>query len=62
MISAVWLLPALPLAGFLILVVFSRWIREPLAGWLATIMVGTAFLAAVGVYLDLLSRPSEERL
>jgi NADH-quinone oxidoreductase subunit L len=61
-ISAVWLLPALPLAGFLILVVFGRWIREPLAGWLATIMVGTAFLAAVGVYLDLLSRPSEERL
>ncbi len=62
MISAVWLLPALPLAGFLILVVFGRRLGEPLAGWLATIMVGAAFLVAVGVYLDLLSRPSEERL
>ena len=41
---------------------FGRRLGEPLAGWLATIMVGGAFLVAVGVYLDLLSRPSEERL
>jgi NADH-quinone oxidoreductase subunit L len=61
-VSAVWLLPALPLAGFVILVLFGRRLGEPLAGWLATIMVGAAFVATLGVFIDLLSRPSDERV
>jgi NADH-quinone oxidoreductase subunit L len=61
MVEAVWLLPAFPLAGFFILVVFGRKLGEPRAGYLATAMVGLSFVAAIGVFADLLSRPSEER-
>ena len=32
----VWLIPALPLAGFLVLLVGGRRLGEPVAGWLAT--------------------------
>ena len=44
------------------LLVLGRRIGEPLAGWFATAICGTAFvLAAVGVSARLLSRPAEER-
>ena len=36
MLEVIWLLPAVPLAGFAVLLVFGRRIGEPLAGWLAT--------------------------
>ena len=36
MLDLVWLIPALPLAGFLLLLVVGRRLGEPLAGWLAT--------------------------
>ena len=35
----IWLIPALPLAGFLVLLVGGRRLGEPAAGWLATAMV-----------------------
>ena len=56
MIDVVWLIPALPLAGFLIILVAGRKLGEPKAGWLATTMLGAAFLVAVGVFIDLLSK------
>jgi NADH-quinone oxidoreductase subunit L len=61
MIDVVWLLPAFPLAGVLILVVFGRRLGEPLAGWLATAMVAISFALTIGVFADLLSRPSGDR-
>jgi len=48
-----WLIPALPLAGFLILLVGGRRLGEPAAGWLATLFVGASFLATVVVWLGL---------
>jgi len=48
-----WLIPALPLAGFLILVVAGKRLGEPLAGWLATLMVAGSFAASVIVWLGL---------
>ena len=36
MLDVIWLLPAVPLAGFVILVLFGRRLGEPLAGWLGT--------------------------
>src|SRR6478736_6331611 len=62
MIDAVWLIPALPLAGFLIILVAGRKLGDPKAGWLATTMLGAAFLVAVGVFIDLLSNGSEDRV
>ena len=41
----VWLIPALPLAGFLVLLVGGRRLGEPVAGWVATLACGSAFLS-----------------
>ena len=61
MLDLVWLIPALPLAGFLLILLFGRILGEPRAGILATLMTASSFLVVVGVYLDLLSRTAEER-
>jgi NADH-quinone oxidoreductase subunit L len=60
-LELVWLIPALPLAGFLLLTLLGRRIGEPGAGWLATLLMGGAFAAAVTVHLGLVDRPEEER-
>jgi NADH-quinone oxidoreductase subunit L len=51
----------LPLAGFLLILLFGRILGEPRAGILATLMTASSFLVVVGVYFDLLSRTAEER-
>jgi NADH-quinone oxidoreductase subunit L len=61
MLNLVWLIPALPLAGFLLILLFGRILGEPRAGVLATAMTASSFVVTVGVYLDLLSRTAEER-
>src|SRR6185312_11402929 len=62
MIEVAWLIPALPLAGFLIILVAGRKLGEPKAGWLATTMCGAAFLVAVGVFIDLLTHHADDRV
>ena len=61
MLDLVWLIPALPLAGFLILVAFGRRMGEPNAGWLATAMCGGAFVATAIVFAGLLGEDHEGR-
>jgi NADH-quinone oxidoreductase subunit L len=61
MLDLVWLVPALPLAGFLALLLFGRRLGEPLAGWLATAMCAGSFGATVAVYLGLLGEEEEAR-
>ncbi len=61
MLDLVWLIPALPLAGFLLLLFFGRRIGEPLAGWIASAMVGLSFVVTLIVWAGLLDRPSEDR-
>jgi NADH-quinone oxidoreductase subunit L len=61
MIDVVWLIPAFPLLGFLLILLFGRRLGDPRAGFLATGMIAASFVVAVGVYFDLLSRPAEER-
>ena len=61
MLDLLWLIPALPLAGFLIILVFGRLLGEPKAGYLATAMVAGSFVVAAGVFFDLLNNPEEER-
>ena len=39
----VWLIPAFPAAGFIVLLFLGRRMGEPLAGWFATLMCGAAF-------------------
>jgi NADH-quinone oxidoreductase subunit L len=57
----VWLIPAFPAAGFVIILFFGRRLGEPLAGWLATLMCGAAFLVTLGVYAKLLSLDPDQR-
>jgi NADH-quinone oxidoreductase subunit L len=61
MLDIVWLIPALPLAGFVLILLFGRRLGDPKAGWLATLMCGAAFVVTVGVFFDLLSKPAEQR-
>jgi NADH-quinone oxidoreductase subunit L len=61
MLSAVWLIPALPLAGALFLLLFGRKVREPWSGIIATLMCAGAFAAGVVTFLGLLDRDAEER-
>ncbi|MGD9749574.1 MAG: NADH-quinone oxidoreductase subunit L [Acidimicrobiia bacterium] len=61
MLDLVWLIPALPLVGFLLLVAFGRRLGDPLAGYLATAMVGASFVAGLIVFAGLVDRPTEER-
>ncbi|MEY2448767.1 MAG: NADH-quinone oxidoreductase subunit [Acidimicrobiaceae bacterium] len=61
MVELVWLIPALPLFGFLVLLVAGRKMGEPLAGWFATLMCGGAFAASVAVLIGLFNEPEHER-
>jgi len=60
-LDLVWLIPALPLAGALVLIVFGARIGEPRAGWLATLATASSFAVTVAVYFELLGRSAEER-
>jgi NADH-quinone oxidoreductase subunit L len=61
MAEFVWLIPAFPLAGFLVILLFGRRLGDPKAGYVATAMVFASFAAAVAVFVDLLGREAEER-
>jgi NADH-quinone oxidoreductase subunit L len=61
MVELVWLVPALPLAGFLLLVAFGRRLGDPVAGWLATTAMFASFAASVAVFVGLFDRPEEQR-
>ena len=61
MIELAWLIPAFPLAGFLLILLFGRKLGEPGAGVLATLAPVASFIVGAGVYFDLLSRESEKR-
>jgi len=55
-VELVWLIPALPLIGFLILLLVGSRIGEPRAGWVATTAAAGSFLAAVVVLAGLLGK------
>ena len=58
MVELVWLIPALPLIGFVLLLVAGNLLGEPRAGWIATIAAGASFLVTLTVFVGLLGRDS----
>jgi NADH-quinone oxidoreductase subunit L len=54
MLHAAFLMPLLPLAGFVVLAVVGRRIGDPWAGWLGTATVAGSFVAACVTYAGLL--------
>ncbi len=61
MLDALWLIPALPLAGAAVNLFLGRRLGKA-AGWLATGLVALGFVLAVTVLLDLLALPAAERV
>jgi NADH-quinone oxidoreductase subunit L len=57
----IWLLPALPLAGAVVNLLFGKRLG-PWSGWLATALVGLAAVIAGMAIRDLLSVPADSRL
>ena len=61
LVDLVWLIPAFPLAGVLILMALGRRLGEPRAGWLATAMMGGSFVATLLVFIGLVGHDGDER-
>jgi NADH-quinone oxidoreductase subunit L len=60
-LEVIWLIPAFPLAGFLLILLFGRRLGEPFAGVLASTMVLASFVVSVGAYVDMRSMDESER-
>jgi len=60
-LDVAWLIPAFPLLGFILLVLFGRRIGEPGAGWLATLASTGAFVSTVVVFAGMLALDAAER-
>ncbi len=61
MVELVWLIPTLPLVGFLFLLLAGSRLGEPKAGWLATAASACSFVVAFVVFLGLLTRTGDNR-
>ena len=61
LLDLVWLVPLLPLTGAVVLLFAGKRIGEPKAGWLATAMMGLAFVWSVEMFFAMLSLPDEAR-
>ncbi len=61
MAHLVTLIPLLPLAGFAILAAFGRKLGNPLAGWLATTMVGASFVVTILVFISIAGKSPGQR-
>lgn len=57
MLRIAFLVPLLPLAGFVLLLASGRKLGNPLAGWLATFMVAASFVVTVIVFAGLFRLP-----
>ncbi|MDF2731743.1 MAG: nuoL [Desertimonas sp.] len=61
MLDLIWLIPALPLLGFLVMVVFGRRLGDPRAGYFASTMLAGSFVVTVAAFIDLLGTPADDR-
>ncbi len=53
MLRLTWLIPALPLLGFVLLALFGKRLGNPFAGWVGTFFATGSFVAAVLVFAGL---------
>jgi NADH-quinone oxidoreductase subunit L len=61
LLDSVWIVPALPLLGAVLLLFFGKRIGEPKAGWIAASLLGLAFVWSVVVFGAMLSLPDDAR-
>ncbi len=58
LLDFVWVIPAVPLAGAVVLLFFGKRIGEPVAGWIGSATVGIAFVLSVVAFFELKSLES----
>src|SRR5579862_1738931 len=61
LLDLAWVIPVIPAVGAAVLLLFGKRIGEPKAGWLATILMGLAFVASVILFFALRSFPADQR-
>jgi NADH-quinone oxidoreductase subunit L len=61
LLDTVWIVPALPLFGAVLLLLVGKRIGAPRAGWLAAGLLGLAFVWSVVMFIAMLSLPDEAR-
>ena len=61
MLQLFWLIPLLPLLGFLVNGLGLKWMPRKAAGWLACGVVGAAFAIGVGALFELIALPLADR-
>jgi len=62
LLDLIWIVPALPLLGAVVLLLFGKRIGEPFAGWIATGLVGLSFVASLVMFFAMLDLPSDVRV
>jgi NADH-quinone oxidoreductase subunit L len=62
LLDLIWIVPALPLLGAVVLLFFGKRIGEPIAGWIATGLVGLSFIASIVMFFAMLDLPSDVRV
>ncbi len=61
-LDLVWIVPALPLLGATVLLLFGKRIGEPLAGWIASGLMGLAFLWSIVTFVAMIQLPADARV
>jgi len=61
MLNYAWLILLFPLLGLLTNLIFGRWLRDELIGWIASTAVFLSFLVVIGLFIALLGLPAGER-
>jgi NADH-quinone oxidoreductase subunit L len=62
LLDLIWIVPALPLFGAVLLLLFGKRIGEPFSGWIATALVGLSFVASIVMFFAMLDLPHEVRV
>jgi NADH-quinone oxidoreductase subunit L len=58
---ALLLVPAFPLLGFLVLLMFGKRLGEPKAGWFGSLMIFASFISSIYVWSQLIRQPAASR-
>lgn len=58
MLDYIWLVPALPLFGAMLLLLFGKRIGEPIAGWIATALMFGSFVVSIVMFVGFRRLPS----